>query len=150
MSLLSRKGLLAITAVVDIAVHARARPVSAKALAARNTLPTRHLVPVLQAGRVKVQQPLIITDFDEPEPDVTILKEPLYLRKPTVADVELVIEVSDSTYKHDHDHKLPAYLAAGCRRVWLINISDHALRRRAYELVAEVFDLAGRAVLIGA
>jgi Rrf2 family protein len=49
MSLLSRKGLLAITAVVDIAVHAQARPVSAKTLAARNTLPPRHLEPVLQA-----------------------------------------------------------------------------------------------------
>src|SRR5919206_3042653 len=52
------------------------------------------LVPLLQAGRVKVQQPLIVTDFDEPEPDVVILKHPLYLRKPTVADAELVIEVS--------------------------------------------------------
>jgi Rrf2 family iron-sulfur cluster assembly transcriptional regulator len=49
MSLLSRKGLLAITAVVDIALHAHARPVSAKALAARNRLPPRHLEPVLQA-----------------------------------------------------------------------------------------------------
>ena len=49
MSLLSRKGLLAITAVVDIAVHAQARPVSAEMLAARNTLPPRHLEPVLQA-----------------------------------------------------------------------------------------------------
>jgi Uma2 family endonuclease len=84
------------------------------------------LVPQLQAGRVKVQQPLIVTGFDEPEPDVVILKEPLYLRKPTVADVELVIEVSDSTYTHDRDHKLPAYFGAGCPRVWLINISNHA------------------------
>ena len=84
------------------------------------------LVPLLQAGRVKVQQPLIVTGFDEPEPDVVILKEPLYLRKPTAADAELVIEVSDSTYTHDHDRKLPAYFAAGCRRAWLINISDHA------------------------
>jgi len=49
MSLLSRKGLLAIAAVVDIALHSRARPVSAKALAARHTLPPRHLEPVLQA-----------------------------------------------------------------------------------------------------
>src|SRR5262249_14243897 len=48
-SLLSRKGLLAITAVVDIALHGEDRPVSAKALAARNTLPPRHLEPVLQA-----------------------------------------------------------------------------------------------------
>ena len=49
MTLLSRKGLLAITAVVDVAVHAKGRPVSAKALAARNTLPPRHLEPILQA-----------------------------------------------------------------------------------------------------
>src|SRR5262249_36073844 len=46
---LSRKGLLAITAVVDVAVYAKGRPVSAKALAARNTLPPRHLEPILQA-----------------------------------------------------------------------------------------------------
>jgi Rrf2 family transcriptional regulator, iron-sulfur cluster assembly transcription factor len=49
MSLLSRKGLLAIAAVVDIALHSRTRPVSAKALAARHALPPRHLEPVLQA-----------------------------------------------------------------------------------------------------
>jgi Rrf2 family iron-sulfur cluster assembly transcriptional regulator len=49
MSLLSRKGLLAIAAVVDIALHSRSRPVSAKALASRHALPPRHLEPVLQA-----------------------------------------------------------------------------------------------------
>src|SRR5437016_10279975 len=49
MSLLPRKGLLAIAAVVDIAIHAGNRPVSAKALAARHGLPPRHLEPVLQA-----------------------------------------------------------------------------------------------------
>jgi Rrf2 family iron-sulfur cluster assembly transcriptional regulator len=48
MSLLSRKGLLAITAVVDVALYAQGRPVSSKALAARNTLPPRHLEPILQ------------------------------------------------------------------------------------------------------
>ena len=49
MSLMSRKGLLAIAAVIDVAINARARPVSAKALAARHRLPPRHLEPVLQA-----------------------------------------------------------------------------------------------------
>lgn len=49
MSLVSRKGLLAIAAVVDVALHSRARPVSAKMLAARHKLPPRHLEPVLQA-----------------------------------------------------------------------------------------------------
>jgi len=49
MPLMSRKGLLAIVAVIDVAINARAGPVSAKALAARHRLPPRHLEPVLQA-----------------------------------------------------------------------------------------------------
>ncbi len=49
MPLVSRKGILAIAAVIDVAIHARGRPVSAKALAARHKLPPRHLEPVLQA-----------------------------------------------------------------------------------------------------
>jgi Rrf2 family protein len=48
MALLSRKGLLAIAAVIDVALHDR-RPVSAKVLAIRHALPARHLEPVLQA-----------------------------------------------------------------------------------------------------
>ena len=49
MSLLSRKALLAIAAVVDVALHSRGQLVSAKDLAARHDLPARHLEPVLQA-----------------------------------------------------------------------------------------------------
>lgn len=49
MSLLPRKGLLVIAAVVDVALNARERPVSARKIAARHNLPPRHLEPVLQA-----------------------------------------------------------------------------------------------------
>ena len=49
MILLSRRSLLAIAAVVDIALHARPKPVSAKALAGRHDLPPRHLETLLQA-----------------------------------------------------------------------------------------------------
>jgi Rrf2 family protein len=49
MPLVSRKGILAIAAVIDVAINAKGRPVSAKALAARHQLPPRHLEPVLQA-----------------------------------------------------------------------------------------------------
>jgi Rrf2 family protein len=49
MPLVSRKGILAIAAVIDVAVNARNGPVSAKVLAARHRLPPRHLEPVLQA-----------------------------------------------------------------------------------------------------
>ncbi len=49
MNLLSRRSLFAVAAVVDIALHARPVPVTAKALAARHNLPPRHLETVLQA-----------------------------------------------------------------------------------------------------
>jgi len=49
MPLVSRKGILAIAAVIDVAIHANGRPVSAKSLASRHKLPPRHLEPVLQA-----------------------------------------------------------------------------------------------------
>jgi len=49
MSLLSRKALLAIAAVIDVALNARGKLVSAKDLASRHDLPARHLEPVLQA-----------------------------------------------------------------------------------------------------
>jgi Rrf2 family protein len=48
MSLISRKGLLTISVVLDIAIHSNGRPVSAKAVLARNRLPPRHLEPILQ------------------------------------------------------------------------------------------------------
>ncbi len=49
MILLSRRSLLAIAAVVDIALHARPNPVAAKHLAQRHDLPPRHLETMLQA-----------------------------------------------------------------------------------------------------
>jgi Rrf2 family transcriptional regulator, iron-sulfur cluster assembly transcription factor len=49
MSVLPRKALLAIAAVVDVALQAPQRPIAAKTLASRHGLPPRHLETVLQA-----------------------------------------------------------------------------------------------------
>ena len=49
MSLLPRKGILAIAAVVDVALQTVGRPISARTLAARHGLPPRRLEPVLQS-----------------------------------------------------------------------------------------------------
>jgi Rrf2 family protein len=46
---LSRKGAIAVAAVLDIAMNGSDRPVSAKALASRHGLAPRHLEPLLQA-----------------------------------------------------------------------------------------------------
>ena len=48
MNLLSRRSVLAIAAVADVALHSRSAPVAAKALAARHKLPPRHLETLLQ------------------------------------------------------------------------------------------------------
>src|SRR5215469_13696340 len=49
MSLLPRKDLLAVTAVLDVALLTDDQPVASKTLAHRHRLPPRHLEPVLQA-----------------------------------------------------------------------------------------------------
>jgi Rrf2 family iron-sulfur cluster assembly transcriptional regulator len=48
MSLLPRRSVLAIAAVVDVALHSRSAPAAARALAARHKLPPRHLETLLQ------------------------------------------------------------------------------------------------------
>jgi len=49
MSVLPRKALLAIAAVVEVALQVPQRPLAAKSLASRHGLPPRHLETVLQA-----------------------------------------------------------------------------------------------------
>ncbi|MGA2794231.1 MAG: Rrf2 family transcriptional regulator [Roseiarcus sp.] len=48
MNFLSKRSLLGIAAVADVALYARPSPVAAKALAARHHLPPRHLETLLQ------------------------------------------------------------------------------------------------------
>ncbi|MGD9657413.1 MAG: Rrf2 family transcriptional regulator [Methylocystis sp.] len=49
MKLLSRSARFALMATLDVALHARGRPVSSKQLAARHGLPPRRLETILQA-----------------------------------------------------------------------------------------------------
>jgi Rrf2 family iron-sulfur cluster assembly transcriptional regulator len=49
MSVLPRRALLAIAAVVEVALQGHERPIAAKSLASRHGLPPRHLETVLQA-----------------------------------------------------------------------------------------------------
>ena len=49
MSLLPRKAILAVAAVIEVALQDHGQPISAKTLAERHGLPPRHLEPILQA-----------------------------------------------------------------------------------------------------
>lgn len=72
-----------------------------------------------------IQMPAILP-ASVPEPDVYILRGKLdeYRRRPTEADVPLVVEVSDSTLRFDRGRKRRAYARAGIPIYWIVNAVD--------------------------
>ncbi|WP_377476759.1 MAG: Uma2 family endonuclease [Microcoleus anatoxicus] len=79
---------------------------------------------------VRGQEPIILMDDSEPEPDVVIARNRSdnYLAShPEPADILLVIEVSDSTLKYDREIKLSLYAEAGIANYWIFNLVDNQL-----------------------
>ncbi len=73
------------------------------------------------------QEPIILSDDSEPEPDVVIARNRSdnYLSShPEPADILLVIEVSDSTLKYDRRTKLSLYAESGISDYWIFNLVD--------------------------
>src|SRR5437763_16913610 len=74
---------------------------------------------------VRVQSPIRLNDFSEPQPDVALLRwrDDFYRHAhPTPADVLLVVEVADSTVETDRSYKIPLYAQAGIAEAWLVNL----------------------------
>jgi Uma2 family endonuclease len=73
------------------------------------------------------EEPVRIPDYDEPEPDIAIVRgsDADYRRRiPTAADVGLLGEVSDSTLTQDRGKKLSAYAKARIPIYWIVNLVD--------------------------
>ncbi len=76
---------------------------------------------------VRTQNPIVLNDFSEPQPDVCLLKrrDDFYrLISATAKDVFLAMEVADSTVKYDRDIKFPKYAANGIPEAWLIDLEN--------------------------
>lgn len=78
------------------------------------------------AGRAVVspQNPLILSEVTEPQPDLAVLRwraDDYMSRVPTAADALLVIEVADFTLRYDRDHKLRFYSDSGVPEVWIVD-----------------------------
>jgi Uma2 family endonuclease len=86
----------------------------------------RGLAQFNQEGRLLVQQPVILDEYNEPQPDLVVLHEPLGHQKPRGRDCLAIVEVADTTYATDVAIKLPAYLRAGAAAVWIVNTSTSA------------------------
>ena len=79
---------------------------------------------------VSVQHPLRLNNYNEPQPDIVVLKPraDYYASKPhTPEDTVLVIEVSDTTLRYDLKVKLPIYAALGVSEVWIENLQSELL-----------------------
>lgn len=83
-----------------------------------------------RAAIVRVQGPIHIDEYSEPQPDISLLKprRDFYRRShPTPADVLLVVEVADTSLEYDRNVKLPLYARAGIPEAWLIVLTKESI-----------------------
>lgn len=81
-------------------------------------------------GHVRTQMPLDVGQRTEPEPDVMVVRGSVRdydHRKPTPADVLLVIEVSDTTLGYDRHRKAALYAEAGIADYWVLDLNARCL-----------------------
>jgi len=77
---------------------------------------------------ISPQNPIVLNDFSEPQPDICILqrRDDFYRNTSAMAnDVLLVMEVADTTVKYDRDIKFPRYAANGIKEAWLIDLENN-------------------------
>lgn len=81
---------------------------------------------------VSVQDPIILDDHSEPQPDVALLRprDDFYaLAHPKAQEVLLIIEVADSSLRFDQSIKIPLYARHGIPEVWLVDVEQRRLTR---------------------
>ena len=76
---------------------------------------------------VAIQNPIQLDDYNEPQPDVSVLRfrDDYYGNQhPTPADVLLAIEVADTSLSYDRDEKMPLYGRSGIPEAWLVDVQS--------------------------
>ncbi|HXF38215.1 MAG TPA: Uma2 family endonuclease [Blastocatellia bacterium] len=79
---------------------------------------------------VRVQNPIRLDDFSEPQPDLALLKprKDFYSKShPSPEDVLVVIEVADTSVDYDRNVKLPLYARAGIPEAWLMVLAKDVI-----------------------
>lgn len=85
---------------------------------------------LIENAIVWVQNPIVLNDYSEPQPDITLLRrrDDFYEHSlPTPSDVLLVVEVADTTLEYDRQIKVPLYARAGIAEVWIVNLVDEQI-----------------------
>ena len=84
-----------------------------------------HVKP--RGGYVRTQQPVVVWDASEPEPDNSIARGTFrsYVgRKPAAADVSCVVEVADASLRFDRTRKLETYARSAVPQYVILNLVD--------------------------
>ena len=95
------------------------------------------LVPLVK-GRsiVRTQGAVRLSNWTEPQPDLALLKprsDRYRASNPGPHDIQLVIEVSETSFCHDLKTKSKLYARYGVREVWVVDLNEnviHFMRRR--------------------
>jgi Uma2 family endonuclease len=81
---------------------------------------------------VRVQNPVLLDRYSEPQPDLALLlpRADFYKStRPRSVDVLLVIEVADTSLTYDCEVKVALYARHGIPEVWVVDIRGHRLLR---------------------
>jgi Uma2 family endonuclease len=77
---------------------------------------------------IRIQLPLILDPHSMPEPDLSVVVGSYAdYRDAHPATAVVIVEVADSSLRHDKDRKRRVYARAGIPEYWLINLSDYCL-----------------------
>jgi Uma2 family endonuclease len=74
---------------------------------------------------LETQNPVRLGQADEPNPDVLVARprqDHYRIKRPTAADILLLVEVSDSTLRYDLTQKVPLYARAGVSDMWVVDL----------------------------
>lgn len=80
--------------------------------------------------KCRAQNPITLLGHSEPEPDYAVVNKESYQERsghPEAADIDLLIEVSDSTLEYDRTTKSALYALAGIREYWIINLKQNQI-----------------------
>jgi Uma2 family endonuclease len=87
---------------------------------------------VQDRASVRVQNPVRLSEYSEPQPDLALLRrrDDFYReRHPQPDDVLLIIEVAATSLRFDRETKLPLYARHGIPEVWLVDLESRRLSR---------------------
>lgn len=77
--------------------------------------------------RIRIQSPLALSDFSEPEPDLAVVKGSARASKQHPATATLIIEIADTTLRLDRTRKSRLYAEAGVPEYWILNLPQRCL-----------------------